>query len=112
MGFDVSEATGASLYFQGSWSGPIGAPFDGEGLSSDLFCSEVTQIDDVRGSRLGPANAKIYRIFKQYGYTGPSGKLFNDAVGYGNGLYKAIPGYDRVTGIGSIDGWNFAQLVK
>jgi subtilase family serine protease len=112
VGFDVSEATGASLYFQGSWSGPIGAPFDGEGLSSDLFCSEVTQIDDVRGSRLGPANAKIYRIFKQYGYTGPSGKLFNDAVGYGNGLYKAIPGYDRVTGIGSIDGWNFAQLVK
>jgi hypothetical protein len=47
----------------------------------------------------------LYSTFQKGGY----GSAFTD-ITYGfNGYYYATPGFDRVTGIGSIDGWNFGQ---
>ncbi|HTA40324.1 MAG TPA: protease pro-enzyme activation domain-containing protein, partial [Candidatus Acidoferrales bacterium] len=37
---------------------------------------------------------------------------FRDAAFGNNGYYNAVRGYDQVTGIGSIDGWNFASVAK
>jgi hypothetical protein len=72
----------------------------------------LAEVEQVKAKRIGGIHGALYGVFREYGYTGPNGKLFNDAVSVSNGYYTAIPGYDQVTGIGSIDGWNFAQLVK
>ena len=112
VSFDLNPGTGTSFFFQGAWEGPMGAPYDGDALSSDLFCALLTEVDQVKGERVGDFHGALYDLFRKYGYGSPHDPLFHDVTRYNNGLYRAVPGYDQMTGIGSIDGWNFSQLVK
>jgi subtilase family serine protease len=105
IAFDADPRSGAGFYYAGSWQGPIG----GTSLASPLFVGLVTQLAQYGGANLGDTHAPIYRAFGTYGYTSPAGvPLFHDITIGNNGYYSALAGYDQVTGIGSIDGWNFA----
>ena len=105
VAFDANPGTGASLYYQGAFSGPIG----GTSLASPLFTALVTQVNETLGKRSGSVNAATYAYFKQTRY----GTRFRD-VTLGNNSYfgpgyNALPGYDDVTGIGSIIGTAHAK---
>ncbi len=85
----------------GEWQGPIG----GTSWSSPIFCALQTEIDQRRNTRFGYVNPLIYSAFlKNGGYA-----LFHDITIGSNGDYNAGPGYDLVTGIGSIrDAYRFS----
>ncbi|HTU82459.1 MAG TPA: S53 family peptidase [Candidatus Acidoferrales bacterium] len=100
ISFDGDPGSGASWYIDGGWEGPIG----GTSLSSPIFCALVTQWNQMKNARITGMNAGLYSAFQTFGYA----KNFTD-ITFGNNYYNARPGYDLVTGIGSIDGWNFAK---
>ncbi len=109
VGFDGDPGSGMALYFRNRWSGPIG----GTSLSSPLFAALCVELAQVAGRRVGgDIHESIYSAFAKYGYKKGGTTYFRDATFGNNGYYNAKPGYDQVTGIGSIDGWNFASVAK
>jgi hypothetical protein len=67
-------------------------------------------MDQVKAARLGLSGASIYGAFVAGGY-GTTTPLFHDITIGTNGGFPAVPGYDLVTGIGSIDAWNLVQVL-
>ncbi len=109
VGFDGDPGSGMALYFRKHWAGPIG----GTSLSSPLFTALCVELAQIAGHRIGGAiHGSIYGAFAKYGYRKGGTTYFRDATFGNNGYYNAVPGYDQVTGIGSIDGWNFASAAK
>lgn len=105
IGFDANPGSGAAFFINNGWFGPIG----GTSLSSPIFVALATELAQYDHARLGNIHPALYRAFTTYHYNLPVGApLFHDARGNNNGFYNAVTGYDQVTGIGSIDGWNFA----
>ena len=80
-------------------------PQGGTSESSPLFCSMVIQIDQVQGSRNGWLNPRLYQIQQGQGY----GYAMTDILGGTNVGFVATPGYDNVTGIGSLRGFELAS---
>lgn len=105
IAFDANPGSGAAFYYNGAFSGPIG----GTSLASPIFAAFVAENNQVHGKRSGLINTAIYARFKQVGY----GTQFRDITLGNNSFfgpgYKALPGYDQVTGIGSIVGWPYAK---
>ena len=105
VAFDADPNSGTSLFIAGGWFGPIG----GTSLAAPIFSALVAELDQYGHGRIGNIHPALYRNYKKYGYTLPAGAaIYHDAIGQYNGFYLTTPGYDNVTGIGSIDGWNFA----
>lgn len=106
VSFDANPGTGASLYFQGQWIGPEG----GTSYSSPIFSAFVAENNELHGSRSGDINIALYANFKKYGYGAKFRDILygNNAV-YGNFGYNASPGYDDVTGLGSLIGEAYAK---
>ncbi len=105
VAFDADPNSGTSLFISGGWFGPIG----GTSLAAPIFTALVAELDQYGHCRIGNIHPALYRNYKLYGYTLPAGAaIYHDAIGQFNGFYLTTPGYDNVTGIGSIDGWNFA----
>jgi kumamolisin len=103
IAFDANPGTGAAFYYEGAFEGPIG----GTSLSSPIFCAYVTELNETTGKRSGAINTALYASFKKSGY----GTKFrditlgnNDDFGSFYGGYNAGPGFDDVTGIGSVIG--------
>ncbi len=97
VAFDADPNTGTSFYGAHYWQGPIG----GTSLSSPIDVAFLSEADEVENSRAGRVDCQLYGLgYKRNGVT-----LFHDIVSGSNG-YNAGPGYDQVTGIGSLDGWN------
>jgi kumamolisin len=105
ISFDANPGTGAAYYYGGVFEGPIG----GTSLSSPIFVAYVTERNEVAGKRSGAIDTALYSAWKKDGY----GTLFRDITignnflfGVTSGIpgYFAGPGYDDVTGIGSIIG--------
>lgn len=78
----------------------------------------VADIDQMNGSRSGLINSTIFRIYKKNGYGPAAAPLFHDITKVTPdgppplSIYLPSKGYDWVSGIGSIDGWNFAQAMR
>ena len=107
VGFDGDPGSGMALYFRSRWSGPIG----GTSLSSPIFSALCVELAQIAGHRIGGnIHGSIYSTFAKYGYQKNGTTYFRDAAFGNNGYYNAVPGYDRVTGIGSMNGWNFASV--
>jgi kumamolisin len=103
VSFDADPRTGFAERWHNIW---VGA--GGTSLGSPMWVALEAQIDQYIGGRLGSLNPQLY-AFEQ----GPSyGKLFHDIVKGGNGGYRALRGYDLVTGIGTPIGWPLAQALK
>ncbi len=105
VALDADPGTGAAFYYNGAFAGPIG----GTSLASPLFSSLVLQVDQVHGKRSGLINNALYARFRSAGY----GKVFRDVI-YGSNSYfgtgyESGPGYDPVTGIGSLLGMPYAR---
>jgi subtilase family serine protease len=103
IAFDANPGTGSAFYYDGLFQGPIG----GTSLASPIFCAYVVEYNQTIGKRSGQINTALYALFKKSGY----GTHFrditvgnNEEFGAGYPYYNAGPGYDDVTGIGSIIG--------
>jgi len=113
VAFDGDPASGVSLYFSAKdclesgctivpgWYGPAG----GTALSASLFSALVAQLEQIKKGRIASMNAALYSTFQKTGFAGS----FNDVTFGYNGLYRAASGFDRLTGIGSVNGWEFSK---
>jgi kumamolisin len=101
IAFPADPSTGFSYYIAGLFQGPIG----GTSWSSPTYCALQAEINQKDGKRAGYVNPRIYAAFAAHGYS-----VFHDVTTGGNGVFRAGPGYDNVTGIGSIQGFAFAAV--
>lgn len=80
----------------------------GTSLGSPLWVGLEGQIDEYLGGRIGFVNPELYAIER-----GPSYEsVFHDVHRGNNGGYRALRGYDLVTGLGSPIGWPLAQALR
>ncbi len=110
IALDANPFTGAAIYFAGSWN-TLDNPIGGTSLASPLYVAALTEIDQVRNERVGGTAQSLFGIFKSSAYGPTSAPYFHDIVYGSNGPYFAAPGYDLVTGIGSISAWNLAGVL-
>lgn len=101
IAFPADPNAGFSFYIAGRFQGPIG----GTSWSSPTYCALQVEINQKDGKRAGFVNPRIYKAFAAHGYN-----VFHDITTGGNGVFNAGPGYDNVTGIGSIQGFAFAGV--
>jgi pseudomonalisin len=112
----------ALIYVNGATEG-VG----GTSLASPLALGSWAMIETQRGNGLGFAGPLIYQMYKKYTtentttgmYSAPTvvppatqliGGLI-DITGGANGMYAALPGYDNVTGLGSLDVQKTTKLI-
>ncbi len=108
IAFEADPGAGESLFIGGKWIGPYG----GTSLSSPLFVGLATEYAQYHGGLLGDVHASLYATHAKYAGNARATKTppFHDVTTGFNGYYYALPGYDQVTGLGSIEGWNYALL--
>lgn len=98
IALDAALETGYNIYQGGNFI------TGGTSLSSPLFAAMQTEVNQIQGSRHGWINPRLYEILAAQGY----GFAFTDVVGGSNQTAVAVPGYDRVTGIGTPNGFALA----
>jgi kumamolisin len=91
-----------AVYLDGSAFGTDGTSWSGPEVTALL--TETAQLHN--GTRVGFVNPAIYALFTSTNYAD-----FYDITSGTNGAYKAVPGYDQVTGIGAPKGYAFAQAL-
>ena len=106
LAFDADPGSGASFYFGGSWSGPIG----GTSLASPIFGGLLTELDQLQNARSGNFNATLYKRWLAHGYGKPPALYFRDITQGSIPPYQAGPGYDQMSGIGAMLARDFAKL--
>jgi subtilase family serine protease len=111
ISFDADPDTGLALYYAGSWN-TLYNPIGGTSLASPLFGGAVAQMVQVTGHRLGLAAEELFALWRSTGYAEGKTVYFHDSLIGNNSFYNAGPGYDNVTGIGSVDIWNTTQKLK
>lgn len=110
VALDANPLTGTAFYINGyGWNSRYN-PLGGTSLSSPLYVAAVTDIDQVKNGRTGLDAQKIYGLWKSAGYGTAAVPYFHDITVGGNGGFYTAPGYDLVTGIGSLDAWNLGGL--
>jgi kumamolisin len=109
LAFDSDPYTGTAFFYDGTWNGS-NDPIGGTSLASPLFSATVVEMNQVKGARLGLSGASFYSTWATGGY-GTTAPLFHDVTIGTSGTFPALPGYDLVTGIGSIDAWNILQTM-
>jgi len=112
VALDADPVTGTAFYLgvTGGWNS-IDNPIGGTSLSSPLFVAGVTEIDQVKSERTGLSSQGLFTLAQTSGYANGETTYFHDIVEGSNGPFFAGPGYDLVTGIGSPDFWNLAQVL-
>jgi kumamolisin len=103
LSFDASPFTGESFFFQGIFQGPIG----GTSLSSPIFGASMTEIAQITGKRAGYVNPALYKQWLKLGYKSGNTVYFRDITQGTDGIFKALVGYDQMTGIGAMNVLNF-----
>jgi kumamolisin len=86
-------------YVKGAWDTVAGTSW-----SSPTYVALQLEINQLQGSRFGWVNPNIYQVFSAHAYSD-----FYDVTKGSNGEYKAKPGYDNVSGIGSPKGLELAN---
>src|SRR5205807_6890075 len=100
----ADPATPYSLYYLGTWALPVG----GTSAVAPNMAALYAQIDAYWGHRLGLAQTGLYNGFVRGTYPG---HVWHDIVSGSNGDFSAHPGYDNVTGVGSLDGFKFMKQI-
>ncbi len=103
VAFDANPHVGFAERWHKIW---VGA--GGTSLGSPLWTALEAQMDQYIGSRIGFVNPELYALEQGPTYS----TVFHDIVNGNNGGFRALPGYDQVTGIGSPIGWPLAQALK
>ena len=107
VAYDADPGTGASYFYDGAWSGPIG----GTSMASPIFGASLTEMNQVVGSRAGHFNATLYRKWLAKGYKHNARTYFRDITVGNIPPYSAGPGYDQMSGIGVMLVNNFDTLL-
>ena len=100
---DLTE--GYSLYYLGSGTT---LKVGGTSLVAPNMAAMYAQFDGYYNKRLGLAQNGVYLLFNKNGYPG---NVFHDITSGSNGDYNCGPGYDNVTGAGSLNGYNYLLIV-
>lgn len=111
ISFAADPTTGLALYYTGTWNNAAN-PVGGTSLASPIFGGALAQMIQVTGGRLGLAADKLFTLWKSTAYAKGGTTYFHDSIFGNNTFYVAAPGYDNVTGIGSVDIWSVAQALK
>ena len=109
---DVSLGAGGHdgvLVFQGHTSTNMGLyVVGGTSVASPCFAGVMALVNQKAGQRQGNANTVLYQLgTNQYSGSGPT--VFHDVTSGNNSVpgvtgYSSTTGYDRATGLGSVDG--------
>jgi kumamolisin len=94
---NANPATGYIIRVNG-YEGSIG----GTSAVSPLYSALMMRINGALGKPVPNLNAWLYK----------NPDIFNDIVSGNNGGYNTGPGYDAVTGLGSIDGTKMLEALK
>jgi kumamolisin len=101
---DADPSTGLWVYSQGS-PDEVG----GTSLASPLWAGFTALIDQYLAAkhrpRLGDANPYLYRLASSKQPFPP----FHEITRGGNAVYRATPGYNMATGLGTPNVWNLAR---
>lgn len=119
---DISAVANNTLIYYTNTTKPNNYIISGTSVSAPVVAGMMAEINAYRATlglgNLGFINPSIYRLGTgQYdpslsgGYS-PSLKPFYDVTTGHNAVYSALPGYDLVTGMGSINAYNFASDLK
>ena len=108
LSYDADPGSGASFYYGGCWCGPIG----GTSQASPIFGAALAELNEVVGSRAGNFNVTLYRKWLRHGYKHNSTLFFRDITVGSIPPYGAGPGYDQMTGIGTMLVNHFDRLLK
>jgi kumamolisin len=108
VAFDANPNSGASLYYDGSFQGPIG----GTSLASPIFGAGITSVDQINKSRAGALNVTMYKQWNKVGYGKGKKAYFRDITVGSIGQYSAKTGYDQMSGIGVMLFDTFGPLLK
>ncbi|HTA37819.1 MAG TPA: S53 family peptidase, partial [Candidatus Acidoferrales bacterium] len=90
IGFDADPSSGVSTYINGGWYGPTG----GTSLASPIFTAVVSELAQFNHKRIANAHNVLYSRFKNVGYGSPNALQYYDAIGDGNGYWRATKGFD------------------
>lgn len=107
LSFDADPGTGGAYFYDGSWSGPVG----GTSMSSPIFGASLTEMNQVLGHRAGQFNVTLYKTWLKHGYGHHARPFFRDITVGSIPPYSAGPGYDQMTGIGTMQVNNFDTLL-
>lgn len=107
LAFDADPDTGESFYYDGEWDGPIG----GTSLAGPIFGAALTEVDQLENSRAGYFDVTLYKKWLEKGYGNEKKPYFRDITQGSIGPWGATPGFDQVSGIGSMQADNFARLL-
>jgi kumamolisin len=100
VALDADPNTPYSLYYTGSWALSVG----GTSAVAPNMAAMYAQFDEFWGHRLGLAATGLYNGFVKGTYPG---KAWHDVLAGSNGAYSAHPGYDNVTGAGSLNAYYY-----
>ncbi|MGW4830297.1 S53 family peptidase [Amycolatopsis japonica] len=99
----ADAAPGYATYLKGQW-----VVTGGTSLSTPLWASFALLYNAKYGGRLGCLNPALSKIAGSAAYK----SSFHDVVSGSNGAFQARPGYDQVTGWGSLNGVNLANALR
>jgi subtilase family serine protease len=97
-----------SVYYGGTWQ-TASDPSLGTEFANSIFAAALTEINQIEGERLGLIAPTLYSLWTANGYQNGSTVYFHDIT---EGYVPTKVGYDQNTGIGSMDIWNLATLLK
>lgn len=108
IALDADPATGTAYYITGTWNTQYN-PLGGTSLAAPLFGAGLIEVDQYANARAGLAAVKLFNTVRTVGYE-RDGLTYFHQVSYGdNNIFRCRPGYDQVTGIGTLDFWNQAK---
>ena len=96
VALDADPATPYAFAYGGSFATPVGGTSAAAPNAAVLFA----QFAQHANHRLGLAQSSLYDGLRRGAYPGSG---FHDTLFGGNGDFRASPGYDDVTGLGSLD---------
>lgn len=108
VSYDADPGTGASFFYGGGWAGPIG----GTSQASPIFGAALVEMDEFVGARAGDFDVTLYRKWLRHGYSHDSTMYFRDITVGSIPPYGAGPGYDQMTGIGTMMVNHFDKLLR
>jgi pseudomonalisin len=103
LAFAGDPNTGAAVYWRGGWS-----VRGGTSLSCPIFSAATAEIVEFKHHRQGLFGKTLHTFYQNHS---PDDQYFRDITVGNNGHYSAGPGFDLVTGMGSMRVTNLANAL-
>jgi kumamolisin len=94
VALNANPNTGYMIYFNGGWNQVGGTSAAAPEWAAVLALVDQSRLNNGLGL-IGLANPDLYSL--------ANGSVFHDITSGSNGAYSCLPGYDMVTGLGSVD---------